>query len=60
MTHPFKPIDLNHIKTVSLSKRKSKVTADDFAKPLKKGSSIKNFLDSLPDILAGKDIRAVI
>jgi len=60
MTHSFKPIDLDKIKTVSLSKRKSKVTADDFAKPLKKGSGIKNFLDNLPDILAGKNIRSVI
>ncbi|MBW1644477.1 MAG: hypothetical protein JRJ76_16745 [Deltaproteobacteria bacterium] len=60
MTHTFKPIDLANIKTVSLSKRKSKVTVDDFAKPLKKGSSIKNFLDNLPDILAGKNVRSVI
>lgn len=60
MTHSFKPIELDAIKTVSLSKRKSKVTVDDFAKPLKKGSSIKDFLDNLPDILAGKNIRSVI
>lgn len=60
MTQSFKPIDLNGINTVSISKRKSKVTADSFAKPFKKGSRIKDFLDTLPDILAGDHLRAVI
>jgi len=60
MTHSFKPIDLTAIKTVSIAKRKSKVTVDDFAKPLAQGASIKTFLDNLPDILAGKHLRSVI
>lgn len=60
MTQPFKPIELSKIKTVSISKRKSKVTADAFAKPLKKGSRIIDFLDTLPNILAANNLRAVI
>ncbi|OQX18985.1 MAG: hypothetical protein BWK80_37440 [Desulfobacteraceae bacterium IS3] len=64
MTHrshlPFHPIDLSGLKTYSIAERKSKVCAEDFACPWKKGAGFKDFLDSLPDILAGSDIRAVI
>lgn len=60
MSHNFKPIDLNHLKTCSLSERKSKVSTDDFAKTWKKGAGFKEFLDSLPNILAADDIREVI
>ncbi len=59
--HPrFHPIDLSGLKTYSIAERKSKVSAADFASPWKKGSGFKDFLDSLPDILAGTDIKAVI
>ncbi len=60
MTHTFDPVNLSKVKTYPLSKRKSKVQADHFATSWKKGSRFKDFLDSLPDILAGSDIRAVI
>ena len=60
MSKKFKPIDLSRVKTYPLSERKSKVSTSDFAKIWKKGSSYKAFLDSLPDILAGNDIKSVI
>jgi len=60
MTHPFKPIDTGKLKTYSISERKSKVSADDFAVPWEKGKSFREFIDSLPDILAGTDVRTVI
>jgi hypothetical protein len=60
MPHSIKPIDLNRIKTYPLSKRKSKVKLSETAKPWKKGSRLKDFLDSLPSILAGSHIRKVI
>lgn len=60
MKKPFKPINLDRIKTYPLSDRKSKVTAEDFGKPLQKGSSVRNLLESLPHILAGENIRNVI
>lgn len=60
MAHSFKPIDTAKLKTYSISERKSKVSANDFAVPWKKDGSFREFLDSLPDILAGADIRAVI
>ncbi len=60
MTHSFKPIDTGRLKTYSISERKSKVSADDFAAPWRKGGSFAEFIDSLPDILAGTDVRTVI
>lgn len=60
MSQTFKPIDLSRVKTYPLSDRKSKVSTTDFAKAWQKGSSFKDFLDSLPGILAGSDIKAVI
>src|SRR5260370_41602393 len=51
------PIDLSPISTYPLASRSSKVTADDFAKPLANDSSTKDFLNSLPDILAASDLR---
>jgi deoxyhypusine synthase len=50
------PIDLSHISTYPLASRPSKVTADDLATPLASDSSTKEFLNSLPDILAARDL----
>jgi len=60
MSKSFKPIDLSQLRTYPLSERKSKVSSDDFAKTWVKGSSISDFLDNLPNILAGSHINAVI
>ena len=60
MQHSFKPIDLSQVKTYPLSERKSKVSTADFAKAWEKGSLFKDFIDSLPDILAGNHLKAVI
>lgn len=50
------PIDLSRISTYPLASRPSKVTADDFAKPLAGDSSTREFLDSLPKILAAREL----
>lgn len=60
MSKIFKPIDLSRVKTYPLSKRKSKVSTAHFAKTWKKGSGFKDFLDSLPEILAGSHIKTII
>lgn len=60
MTHTYDPVNLSKVRTYPLSKRKSKVRSDHFATPWKKGNSFVNFMNSLPNILAGSDIRAVI
>jgi hypothetical protein len=48
------------MKTYSISKRKSLVTATDFATPWVKGGKFSAFLKGLPAILAGVDLAAVI
>ncbi len=60
MPKKFRPIDLNKVQTYPLSERKSTVSSADFAKTWKKGSSYKDFLESLPNILAGNQIKTVI
>jgi deoxyhypusine synthase len=56
----MKKIDTSRIKTYSLKGRESKVRADDFAKPCKKGASMKDFFSSLPNILAAGHFRDVV
>jgi hypothetical protein len=48
------------LKTDSLLLRKSKVEVKDFAKDYHSSSGIAAFLDSLPDILAGRDFKEFI
>ena len=60
MKHKFEPLDLSKVKTYSLLDRQSKVATDEFAKIWQRGSSFRAFLDSLPDILAGRDLGEVI
>jgi len=60
MSKKFTPIDLSGVKTYSLADRKSKVRSDDFAKTWQKGSSYRDFLANLPDILAGRQLKSVI
>jgi hypothetical protein len=57
----FKQIDLSGVKTISIKGRKSKVTPNDFAKPLDaKKASFKDFADSLPHILVGNELRDIV
>lgn len=53
-------IDLNKLKTYPLSKRKCKVKQEDFAKPPSKAASFSDFYDSLPNILAGSNLKAAV
>jgi len=57
----FKQIDLSRVKTISIKKRKSKVTPADFAKPIDASqASFRNFADSLPHILIGNELRDLV
>ncbi|MCS6806128.1 MAG: deoxyhypusine synthase family protein [Blastocatellia bacterium] len=53
------PIDLDPIQTYPLASRPSKVTTAQFARAYQPGASVRSFLDSLPDILAARDLRAI-
>ena len=53
------PIDLSKVRLTSLRQKRHKVQKNFFAKAWKEGSSFGEFIDSLPEILAGKEFREV-
>ncbi len=55
----FEPINLEKINTYKLASRPSKVTVNDFAKPILPDDSLRNFLDKLPSILAVQSLREI-
>jgi len=57
---PIEPFDLGRIRPTSLSDRASKVDLATMAKTHTKGASFADFLASLPDVLASKDLRKTV
>ncbi|HEX7721140.1 MAG TPA: hypothetical protein VF397_03215 [Pyrinomonadaceae bacterium] len=53
----LKPINLDEVHTYPLSSRPSKVTVKDFAKTVNEESSLGDYLNSLPNILAVQNLR---
>lgn len=53
------PLELDKVKTYPLSARPSKVSLDDFARPISEDASLKDFLASLPNILAVQNLREI-
>jgi hypothetical protein len=54
------PLDLSKLETYPLASRKSKVSAEQIGKPAVPGGSFRDFWGSLPDILAGRDLRELV
>ena len=55
----LQPLPLDEVRTYSLASRPSKVALDDFAGICSKDSTLKDFLDRLPNILAVQSLRAL-
>lgn len=55
-----KPVNLKKVKRYPISKRKSLVRAAQSAKPHSKGSSFRDFMGGLPDVLASRGLKAVV
>ena len=53
------PLDLERVKTYPLASRNSKVSLSDFARPLIRGASVSDFLDSLPNVLAVQSLKQI-
>lgn len=53
----LQPLALDDVHTYPLSSRPSKVTIADFAKPVSEDDSLKDYLVSLPNILAVQNLR---
>jgi hypothetical protein len=57
---PYREADLSRVTTVPVAGRRNKVDASLLASPPGRDRSFSTFLSSLPDVLAAKDLRAVI
>ncbi|HEY8175095.1 MAG TPA: hypothetical protein VIF32_05370 [Gemmatimonadaceae bacterium] len=53
-------VDLAKVRTVPVTRRANKVSAEEFAKPPGKDRSFRAFLSSLPDILVARDFRRLV
>jgi hypothetical protein len=53
----LQPLALDRVSTYPLASRPSKVSLDDFATPVSEDLSLKDFLASLPNILAVQSLR---
>jgi len=60
MPFPYEEFDLSGVRTYPLDSRRSKARAEDFARPVGEGVSFSDWFASLPDILAGRDLRRVV
>jgi hypothetical protein len=58
---PYKQIDLSNIMTISIVKRKNKVQAASFGRPFDpRNASFARFVDSIPRVLIGQELRAFV
>jgi hypothetical protein len=55
----LQPLSLEEVSTYPLASRPSKVSLSDFANPVNPDSSLKDFLASLPNILAVQNLREI-
>ncbi len=60
MPFPYEEFDLSGVHTYPLASRINKARIEDFARPVVRGSSFKEWFDSLPQILGGSDLRRVV
>ena len=60
MPFTYDDFDLSDIKTYPLKSRASKARAEDFARPTAPGGSVGALIESLPNILAAADFKAVV
>src|SRR5664279_1311851 len=60
MIFSYDDFDLSGVKTYPLKSRASKARVEDFARPAAAGGTVGGFIDSLPNILAAADFKAVV
>lgn len=58
--YSLKPLDLSGLRTEPLAKRPSKVTVQDFARTHKRGARLRDYLNTLPNLLAARDFRRLV
>ena len=60
MKFSYDQFDLSGVQTYPLKSRKSKARLEDFAKPCPADVRVGAFVDSLPDMLAAADFKAIV
>ena len=60
MKFPYEQFDLSGLRTYPLASRKSKANVADFASVYRKGTGVARLIESLPNILAAADFKAVV
>ena len=58
--YEIQPATLGGVRTYPIAGRRSKVSVREFARPTGKNPSLGKFLDALPRILAGNDLRDLL
>ncbi len=58
--YSIQPLVLGEVRTYPLASRKSKVSMREFARASNGNTSLAHFLDSLPDLLAARDLRELL
>ena len=58
--YDIRPIELDRVRSYSLASRPSKVSVSDFAMVLSPRASLRQWVKTLPRILAGETFRAVV
>jgi hypothetical protein len=56
----YQEFDLSDVRTYPLASRSSKARAEQFARPIPARSGVGALVTSLPDILAGRDFKAIV
>ncbi len=51
------PLDVSRVRTVPLGRRPSKIDARALGRPVRRGLSVRRFVDGLPDVLGARDLR---
>ena len=60
MPFPYEEFDLSGVRTWPLESRQSKTRVEDFGHSVTKAGTVASFVESLPDILAGADLKAAV
>jgi hypothetical protein len=56
----YRPLDLDGVRLRSIGERAHKVRMEDFGRPPRAGASFAEFIDAVPRILEGNDLREVV
>ena len=57
---PYEEFDLSAVETYPLKSRRSKASVGDFGRAYAKGAGLAGWLESLPNILAAADFKAIV